>query len=265
MSSMHSKSEIIRSLSHGLESTLSIHQNKLLVAPFGFDNSTWDPYYDKFLPENYCAENIQGKTACKVALQQQLGLFKHASTVLVGCIFSEVSDVVLENLKAVLRDAIMNGIQFIFMGTDKTPSANSALVSLQEELKGGHVRFFDIYDEALAHLIFAGSDIILCQSFHDPVLQVPLKALKYGAAPVSVASDDIRFRHFLDIDHETTKFSQFINSTFGNMTLSQALNEIKNSPSTWKRKIIDAMSRDFSWDAECCNIHISAYSALKNL
>ncbi|XP_031263716.1 probable starch synthase 4, chloroplastic/amyloplastic isoform X2 [Pistacia vera] len=263
MSSMHSKSEIIRSLSHGLESTLSIHQNKLLVAPFGFDNSTWDPYYDKFLRENYCAENIQGKTACKVALQQQLGLFKHASTVLVGCMFSEVSDVVLENLKAVLRDAIMNGIQFIFMGTDKTPSANSALVSLQEELKGGHVRFFDIYDEALAHLIFAGSDIILCQSFHDPVLQVPLKALKYGAAPVSVASDDIRFRHFLDI--ETTKFSQFINSTFGNMTLSQALNEIKNSPSTWKQKIIDAMSRDFSWDAECCNIHISAYSALKNL
>ncbi|KAJ0040179.1 hypothetical protein Pint_27796 [Pistacia integerrima] len=72
-------------------------------------------------------------------------------------------------------------------------------------------------------------------------------------------------RHFLDIDHETTKFSQFINSTFGNMTLSQALNEIKNSPSTWKQKIIDAMSRDFSWDAECCNIHISAYSALKNL
>lgn len=29
----------------------------------------------------------------------------------VGCIFSEVSDVVLENLKAVLQDAILNGIQ----------------------------------------------------------------------------------------------------------------------------------------------------------
>lgn len=33
-------------------------------------------------------------------------------------------------------------------------------------------------------------------------------------------------RHDLVIDHETTKFSHYINSTFGNMTLSQALNEI---------------------------------------
>ncbi|XP_044470745.1 probable starch synthase 4, chloroplastic/amyloplastic isoform X2 [Mangifera indica] len=265
LSSINSKCEIIRSFSYGLESTLSIHQNKLLVAPCGFDNSSWDPYYDKFLPENYCSENLQGKTACKVALQQQLGLFKDAATILVGCIFSEVSDVVLENLKTLLRDAIMKGIQFVFMGTDKTPSVNWALVSLQDEFKGGHIRFLDIYDEALAHLIFAGSDIILCQSFHDPVLQVPLKALKYGAAPILVASDDIRFRHDLVIDHETTKFSHYINSTFGNMTLSQALNEIKNSPSTWKQKIMDAMSEDFSWDSECCDIHVSAYSALKNL
>lgn len=38
-----------------------------------------------------------------------------------------------------------------------------------------NVRFIDRYDEALSHLIFAGSDIILCQTFEDPTLQVPVR------------------------------------------------------------------------------------------
>ncbi|KAH9712526.1 glyco-transf 5 domain-containing protein [Citrus sinensis] len=241
VSSMHSKSRIIRSLSHGLESTLAIHQDKLLVAPCGFDSSTWDPSNDKFLTENYCAEDMKGKTVCKVTLQQQLGLSKDASTIVVGCIFSDVSEVFLENLKAVVRGANVRGIQ------------------------DGIVIFVDSYDDALLHLIFSGSDIILCHSFHDPVLQVALKALKYGAAPIAVTSSDIEFRHFAEFDHESTRFSRFISSTFGNISLSQALEEIKNNPLSWKRKIKDAMLQDFSWDADCNDIHISAYTAIKNL
>ncbi|KAL5819915.1 hypothetical protein ACOSQ4_023757 [Xanthoceras sorbifolium] len=257
ISSIHPKGRIVRSFSHGLESILAIHQDKLLVAPSGFENSTWDPSNDKFLPENYSAEDLKGKTVCKVSLQQQLGLSKNASTILVGCIFSDLSDVV-ENLTAVVRDASKKGIQFIFMG-------NRALASFQEKLKDGNVRFIDSYDDDLSHLIFAGSDIILCQSFHDPVLQVPQKALKYGAAPIAVNCSDIGFRNFIDFNHDASKFSQFISSTFGNMSLSQALDEIKNNPSNWKRRIVDAMSQDFSWDAECYDIHVSAYSAIKNL
>ncbi|KAH9712537.1 glyco-transf 5 domain-containing protein [Citrus sinensis] len=253
VSSMHSKSRIIRSLSHGLESTLAIH------------HSTWDPSNDKFLTENYCAEDMKGKTVCKVTLQQQLGLSKDASTIVVGCIFSDVSEVFLENLKAVVRGANVRGIQFVFTGTNKLPSASRALVSFQEELKDGIVIFVDSYDDALLHLIFSGSDIILCHSFHDPVLQVALKALKYGAAPIAVTSSDIEFRHFAEFDHESTRFSRFISSTFGNISLSQALEEIKNNPLSWKRKIKDAMLQDFSWDADCNDIHISAYTAIKNL
>lgn len=140
---MHSKGRIIRSLSHGLESTLDIHRwvtlcsipefclsnvlwaicfhifpfffmqneielklfattnwllwwrfllhsaifgcrDKLLVAPCGFDSSIWDPSNDKFLSENYCAEDMKGKYVCKVELQQQLGLSKEASTIVVS-------------------------------------------------------------------------------------------------------------------------------------------------------------------------------------
>ncbi|XP_058010377.1 probable starch synthase 4, chloroplastic/amyloplastic isoform X5 [Hevea brasiliensis] len=194
----------------------------------------------------------------------------------VGCIFSELSDFEVDNLKAVVWNATRNSVQvltsirimyfhcFIFMGS-KMPSANRALESLQKALQGENMRFMNKYDEALSHLIIAGSDIILCQSFHDPLLQMPLKALKYGAAPIAVASNENRFRPVADHDQEATKFSQFISSTFGNMSLSEALNEIKYNPSKWKQSMVTSMAMDFSWDAECCDIHVSAYTVLKSL
>ncbi|KAK2636422.1 hypothetical protein Ddye_031214 [Dipteronia dyeriana] len=59
LSSIHSKARIVDSLGHGLESTLAVHQDKLLVAPSGFENSTWDPSNDKFLPEFFCKGSLQ--------------------------------------------------------------------------------------------------------------------------------------------------------------------------------------------------------------
>lgn len=97
----------------------------------------------------------------------------------------------------------------------------------------------------------------------------------------------------------------FINSTFGYMSFSQALDEIvsvrwaikphtkylfrnllyfvaaiqclipysyffavtvqNNNPSEWNHKVFDAMTKDFSWDAECCDIYHSAYTSIKSL
>ncbi|CAK9150598.1 unnamed protein product [Ilex paraguariensis] len=265
MSSMHSKDQIICGLSHGLEPTLAIHKDKILGAPYGFDHSTWDPSMDQFLPQSYSVDNMKGKAVCKVALQQHLGLPDNSSIILVGCIFSDVSDIDLENLKRLVWIASRRGVQFIFMGVGKVPGINRALESFQEELKDENARFLNKHDEALSHLVFAGCDIILCPSFDDPVLHVPLKAIKYGAAPVAVNFDDNRFRHFRDHGFESTKFSLYISNTFANVSLSQAIDEIKNNPSQWYRKIKEAMTKDFSWDAECCDIHVSAYASVKNL
>ncbi|XP_048232835.1 glycogen synthase isoform X2 [Ricinus communis] len=264
VSSIHSKSRFIQDLSRGLGPTLSIHQDKLLVTPYGFDKSTWDPSKDRFLPENYSKDDMKGKTVCRVALQQYVGLSNNTSVVLVGCILSELSDFNVDSLKAVVWNATRNNVQFIFMGS-KMLSANRALESLQKELKSENVRFISKYKEVLSHLIFAGSDIILCLSFHDPLLQVPLKALKYGAAPVAVTPNENRVRDLVDQDQETNKLSKFIRSTYENMSLSEALDEIKNDPSKWKQRIANGMAMDFSWDAECCDIHVSAYTALKEL
>ncbi|KAK9110928.1 hypothetical protein Scep_018447 [Stephania cephalantha] len=260
MSSIHSKGKIIRSLSHGLEPTLAIHKEKILVAPYGFDGSVWNPSTDKFLPANYSADDLRGKAICKVALQQRLGLSGQASAVVVGCICAEISVIDLENLKAAVRLANRKGAQFVCMGTSNLPSLNAALESFQKEIKGDSVRFIDAHDEALSHLVLAGSDIMFCTSFDDPTMQIPFKAIKYGSAPVAVNLSKDGFR---DPDFETTWASQNILSAFGNMSLSQAIDQIRKT-SDWKLKMRDGMAKDFSWDGECLDVHLDAYASIKS-
>ncbi|XP_011657923.1 probable starch synthase 4, chloroplastic/amyloplastic isoform X3 [Cucumis sativus] len=266
MSSTHSKGRIIHSLSHGLETTLNMHKEKLLVAPYGFDSSAWDPQKDKILPENYSADDMKGKAVCKIALQKKLGLAENSSFITVGCFLSDLSDVDTENLREIVQNATKMGVQFIFMTTGEVTSRHKELESLQVKIEDENVRFINRYDETLSHLIFGGSDIILCYSLHDPILQVPMKAMRYGAAPIAITTNNNNgLRHFPDHDYETTKLAMFINSTFGYLSFSQALDEINNNPSEWNHKVLDAMTKDFSWDAECCDIHISAYTAINSL
>ncbi|MED6205458.1 hypothetical protein PIB30_118460 [Stylosanthes scabra] len=265
MSSVHPKHTIVHNLSHGLEPTLNIHRDKLAIAPYGFDKS-WDPSSDSFLPENFNAENMNGKVTCKVKLQQQLGLSEHASIILVGCIFPEGAEFDVKKVKDIVLNAKQQNIQFIFMGTNEGSAMNRTLESLQKELKDDNLRVVVEYDEALLHLVFAGSDIILCQSFIDLNDEIPLKALRYGAAPIALSYEaNTNSRNFMNHDQEATKYSQLINSTFGNMSLSLAIDEIRSNPSKWKQRMMEAMAQDLSWDGECYDAHVEAYSAVKSL
>ncbi|GAB2283038.1 hypothetical protein Dimus_017569 [Dionaea muscipula] len=265
VSSMESKASIMKNPSHGLEPTLATHKKKLHIAPYGFEYSTWDPSRDNLLPENFSATDMKGKGVCKVALQQCTGLPDLSSSILVGCVFSKFSNVDVENLMGVIRIAAMKGVQFIFMGISKTPGYNQALGSLKEALKDESVRFVSEYDEALSHLIFGGSDIILCQSYDDPMLQVPLKAMKYGAAPITIASNKKQFRNNNDEKNGSTQVAQYLDSTFARISLSHALDEIRNKPLQWNEKIVDAMKRDFSWNGECYDVHVAAYAQVKKM
>ncbi|KAK1439056.1 hypothetical protein QVD17_04871 [Tagetes erecta] len=111
MSSIHTKDQIVGTLSHGLEFALDTHKEKLLIAPFGYDDSSWDPSQDKFLPRGYTADDMRGKTVSKVALQQQLGLNGNIPSILVGYMFTEDSDVELENLKSLIWGSSKRGVQ----------------------------------------------------------------------------------------------------------------------------------------------------------
>ncbi|CDY08760.1 BnaA06g24640D [Brassica napus] len=244
----------------GLEPTLAVHKEKLCFAPFGLDNSKWDPSIDVYLPQNYSAEDIRGKSICKVELQRQLGLVEDVSTTIVGCIFSEISGVDLESLKSLVRRTAKNDVQFVIMMMNEDQMIIKELEKAQDEIE--KTRFVTGNNEVVSHLIFAGSDIMLYLNFfQDPLLQVPLKALKYGTVPIELNPQTGNcFRHVGTHEQEATTTAKIFNSLFGRMSLGQALDLMKKDGRLWELKIKEAMEKDL-----CCDVHVSAYTSIKNL
>ncbi|AQK55666.1 starch synthase5 [Zea mays] len=168
MSSTHSKDALIQGSRHELQSTLAAHREKILVASYGLDGELWDPFKDIYLPRRYSANDIEGKSICRQALRRRLR-FNGDSSIIVGCICDDNSDV--HSLKEAVHVALHRNTQVIIMETLGSV-VNSILQALKGEIKGDKIAFVEAYDEALAHLIYAGSDIILCSSFQDPSLQI---------------------------------------------------------------------------------------------
>ncbi|KAF8691683.1 hypothetical protein HU200_040069 [Digitaria exilis] len=145
-------------------------REKIMVSSHGLDGEFWDPSKDIYLPRRYSANDLEGKSICREALKRRLG-FHSGSSIIVGCIFDGYSDI--HNLKEAVHVALRRSAQVIFM--EKLGSVvNSSVLALKEEFINldDNIAFIEEYDETLAHLIYAGSDIILCSSFEDPSLQI---------------------------------------------------------------------------------------------
>lgn len=253
VSTPYGNAELMKENRHGLETTLSIHKNKVISVPYGLDDTVWDPANDKFLPATYSAQDLSGKATCKVALRRHVGLSEtEASNAIVGCACMDMSDADLNFIKLALKSAPRNGAQFVLMGTSKNPRMQAGLEELQKDFKK-NVTVISRHDEGMLHLLIAGSDILLCSSFHDPENQMPLKALKYGAVPIARRGESTSFTL------HSTKFSDEA------LSWTQVLIRMKDDPLGWTNLVKDGMVKDFSWDAECADRYTAAYWSIHQL
>ncbi|CAL4967549.1 unnamed protein product [Urochloa decumbens] len=259
MSSIHSRDVLIQG-SRQLEATLTAHKEKILVASQGLDGELWDPSKDIYLPRRYSANDIEGKSICREALKRRLG-FRTGSSIIVGCICDGYSDI--HNLKEAVHVALHRSAQVIFM--EKLGSLTAR--ALKEEFINldDNIAFVEEYDETLEHLIYAGSDIILCSSFEDPSLQIAMKAIKYGCAPVQInfPNDESRQSQSQGRDCRNRVMFKYIISTYGELSLLKALDSFKNDPSHWDQQVKDGMVKGLAWDAECYDLHWEAYSSMR--
>jgi starch synthase len=89
-------------------------RHKFLGILNGLDESLWNPSQDAALPATYTVENLSGKSICKTALQQRLGLPPaDYSLPLVGCIGFEMSELELKLMRAALECTLGKSAQVI--------------------------------------------------------------------------------------------------------------------------------------------------------
>lgn len=237
----------------GLEGVLAENRDRLFGIVNGVDYDVWNPAVDRYIPARYDLDTIaEGKPACKKALQHRYRLAEEPKAPLLGMV-SRLVDQKGLNLVGKSADALVrDGAQMIFLG-EGDPAYHRMLQELRDRFPD-RVGLTLGFDEGLAHLIEAGSDIFLMPSLFEPSGLSQLYSLKYGTVPVVRATGGLA-----DTITDTTPDTLMAGTATGfnfiaqtaaafQETVQRAIKLYRDDPTTWLKLMRLGMRQDWSWN-----------------
>jgi starch synthase len=166
----------------GLDGVIQTRADDLVGLLNGVDNSVWNPAIDPLLPARYSPVNMAGKQVGRAELLKRFGL----SPEFKGPIFGMVC-----------RMTEQKGIQFVLANRDFFAAHDVRLLvlgsgdkRLEEEMQElaaalpQKVALSAKHDEALSHLVEAGSDFFLMPSVFEPCGLNQMYSQVYGTVPI---------------------------------------------------------------------------------
>ncbi len=217
----------------------------------GVDPAVWDPAHDAALAARYDAASPGGKAACKRALQAETGLAVDAGAPLFGLVSRLTSQKGVDLLLAALPALLRAGGQLVVQGTGE-PALEAALRQAAQE-QPGRVAVRVGYDEAFAHRLIAGADVILVPSRFEPCGLTQMYGLRYGTLPlvrrVGGLADTV-----VDADGAALHDGSATGFVFGPATavaLEDAIGRaiaLYREPGAWRATMLRAMRQNHSWD-----------------
>jgi starch synthase len=148
----------------------------------GIDETVWNPAADPALPERYDTDRLQGKRACRRALQAQMGLAVDDQSLLLTVVSRLTAQKGLDLVLAALPALVREGVQFAVQGTGE-PTLEAAF-RMAQEMHPDRVRVHIGYDEPRAHQLIAGADVIAVPSRFEPCGLTQMYGLRYGTVPI---------------------------------------------------------------------------------
>jgi starch synthase len=148
----------------------------------GIDDAVWSPATDAAIAARYDALRLDGKRACRRALQAALGLDADEQALVLTVVSRLTSQKGLDLVLAALPALVDEGVQFASQGTGE-PVLEAAFRSA-EQAHPGRVRVHIGYDEPRAHQMIAGADVIAVPSRFEPCGLTQMYGLRYGTLPV---------------------------------------------------------------------------------
>jgi starch synthase len=237
----------------GLDGLLRARANLLTGILNGVDTQVWDPRHDAALPRPYGESNANmGKRTAKAALQHRLGLEPIENAPLFGAVSRLTPQKGLDLALAAVPDFVTAGCQLALLGSGDG-DLEQAFAAAAERHRG-RVAAVIGYDESLAHLIYAGSDVILVPSRFEPCGLTQLYALRYGALPlvrrVGGLADTVVDATAANLaEGNATGFVFDNDSPAALMSATGRVTALFRERKIWRGMMRRAMTRDFSWTA----------------
>lgn len=237
----------------GLGSTLWTHQDKFGGVLNGVDYDTWNPEIDPLLPARYSAEQVEGKYEAKRRLRERLLMRDNFSPIVayVGRLDEQKGMGLVHHA---LFYALEKGAQFVLLGDGLHNGINGHFRHLKHYLNDNPDCHLEIgYDEELAHLIYAGADMVVVPSMFEPCGLTPMVAMRYGTVPVVRAVggmvDTVFDRDFSDRpdwQRNGYVFHQGDNTAIES-ALDRAFGLWFDYPGEFRQLMLNAMRSDYSW------------------
>jgi starch synthase len=232
----------------GFEGLLQSRKKDLVGILNGCDYQVWNPETDPNLAARYSAAALDGKRACKAALQRELGLPEKAHTPLCGSISRLTDQKGFDLVAAVLPTILEGDVQYVVLGSGDA-HLQSALVALAKAFpRKLAVRI--AYDENLAHRIEAGCDLYVMPSRFEPCGLNQLYSLRYGTPPIVRATGGLDDT-ITDVSSPATsngfKFTPYSAAALGEAWRRAILAYF--SGGDFLSLVRRGMSQDFSWSA----------------
>ena len=235
-------------MGYGLKDVLLTREKDLYGIINGVDYNVWNPEKDEFIPFRYSEKNLENKYKNKKILLREFN-FKNPDTkkTLISMIGRLVDQKGFDLVIKLLPLLKKKNIYFIILGT--------GLKKYHREFKDLEREFSDffrirlLFDEKLAHLIEAGSDIFLMPSLYEPCGLNQMYSLKYGTVPIVRSTgglaDTVR-----EFNVKTGKGTGFLFKRYESEDLLSALEKaltVYKDRRMWRKLMLNGMNKDFSW------------------
>jgi len=213
----------------------------------GVDYSVWDPEKDKLLKENYSSTKFDGKMTNKKMLLEICHFPKDESKPIIGMISRLADQKGFDLIVEAVKDINALDAQLVILGTGD-PKFHKALEKLSKTYPKNVVVFLR-FDNELAHLIEAGSDIFLMPSRYEPCGLNQMYSLKYGTVPVVRKTGGLADT-IIDFSKDPENGNGFVFEEYSKKAMLTAIKhavDVYKDQKTWQKLIKRGMRADYSW------------------
>jgi len=247
--------------SNGMEYLFYLERAKGSGIINGIDTDIWDPNKDPMIPYKFSIKQIaKGKQADKEALCERFGFTpgKPVISFIGRLVYEKGADILPAALERSFNEH-PGKFNMLILGAGEKGVENGLL-----HLKNAYQEQCNVfigYDEALAHLIYAGSDFLLMPSRVEPCGLNQLYALRYGTLPMVRSTGGLKDT-VIDFGDEGGYGIRYNNASIEDIcgAISRALSLYENNKHLqYLRKLM--MALDFSWDRSAKE-YINLYESL---
>jgi starch synthase len=250
----------------GMQTILKTRKNKLTGIINGIDYTQWNSLTDEYIPFHFNINNLKFKKRNKRFLFEQFNL-NNDDVPLIGIVSRMVKQKGFDIFDEALNELMNLNARWIILGSGEN-QYEDLFRSLSHSHPGKVISYIG-YDNRLAHLIEAGSDMFLMPSHYEPCGLNQLYSLRYGTVPIvrktGGLADTVRDWH----DIKKSGSDSCTGFSFNNYSAFALTTAVKRAISTfdnnkiWQKMQINGMKEDFSWERSGKN-YIELYKSATN-